>query len=1159
MKKLAVIFLIAIAAIKGYSQGNPKTDAELKIMFDVIRNETATGGNTKVRIANAYQALADSKISTKDAVILSGTDTYTGTVNGLTAYSQYDKWPVQFTNANTGASTVNLNSIGAIAIKKNGSSALVSGDINAGQFFWLVYDGTNFQLIGGGSNGGGGGVTSVSGTSNRVTSTGGTTPVLDISGSYVGQSSITTLGTIGTGTWQGTVLAGLYGGTGVANSGKTITLGGDLTTSGAFNTTFTVTGSNTIIFPNASITVARIDAAQTFTGVQTFSSAPVVPTGSPLAGGTNAASQAYADAAVTAASLPAFDATHDGYVANAGVAYKLLYSDGTWLAGGSAGTILKSAGATSKPIFSTATFSDSPGTAGKIMVSDGTNWITSTPTFPNASATTRKKIVSDGTNWVASTETWAVPGTSGNVLTSDGINWTSATPASAPSVASFAEALAGTNDTKIVSPLKNAYVNARVYNVKAYGALGDGKTVTDGAITTGTPNLTSATAAFVAGDVGKYIKVGGAGAAGVDLVTTIAAYVSATAVTLTANASTTVSSQEIIFGTDNTTFIQAAIQAAFDAGGGIVYFPYGRYLICGALQTSVGGQNPNAQLYIPASDATSATRTTITLLGEVKPNSLMSIGATGTLPTTGVILESTILGSGTRPRLIGCVPVTTSFSYTGVKCENLYLRVRSKTANAEISPTETAFGMLYAYSFDAESCVATTTSIPYNSTLPATSTVIGFEMPAQNNSGNVGNILSRCLVANFYKGFELYDHAVVFEGLVNSCVFGFALQYSPQPVKVFKSDGHNCKYNVVWENGAALSLCDFDMFTIENSADNTRWYYNTFDFYAASAATLAYGKVRYQSSVIGTQSGTGNTFGSVYFDYIQQTTRHLALGGLAYPHYGNTGNWDGADNSALLELGTFPNGELSWFVQSATQSGTANTVSIRSTHNYQNASNPRIFSENILTNGATNTGIVNYFIANAGTLAQFLSWTGTLINHKVTTQLRAGTATAGTAPLVFQSGTSLTTAVAGTMEFTTDDLFFTITTGAARKRLLMADATAGLTSGRVPFATTNGRLTDDAGLTYSGGILTLTGKTSFPASGSGAASWNAPHGTAPSSPVNGDFWSTTDSPFMRVNGATVTIVGVSAVNTVTPTAQNRTLTVNLNGTTYYITAKTTND
>lgn len=57
-------------------------------------------------------------------------------------------------------------------------------------------------------------VTSVTGTSNRITSTGGTTPVIDISASYVGQSSITTLGTITTGLWNGSVIPSNYGGAG---------------------------------------------------------------------------------------------------------------------------------------------------------------------------------------------------------------------------------------------------------------------------------------------------------------------------------------------------------------------------------------------------------------------------------------------------------------------------------------------------------------------------------------------------------------------------------------------------------------------------------------------------------------------------------------------------------------------------------------------------------------------------------------------------------------------------------------------------------------------------------------------------------------------------------------------------------------------------------
>lgn len=64
-------------------------------------------------------------------------------------------------------------------------------------------------------------------------------------------SSLTTVGTIGTGVWHGSIIAGQYGGTGVANTGKTIMLGGNLTTSGAFPTTLTVTAATNVTLPTS--------------------------------------------------------------------------------------------------------------------------------------------------------------------------------------------------------------------------------------------------------------------------------------------------------------------------------------------------------------------------------------------------------------------------------------------------------------------------------------------------------------------------------------------------------------------------------------------------------------------------------------------------------------------------------------------------------------------------------------------------------------------------------------------------------------------------------------------------------------------------------------------------------------------------------------------
>ena len=113
------------------------------------------------------------------------------------------------------------------------------------------------------------------GTNNRISIS---ADAIDISSSYVGQATITTLGTIGTGTWQGSVIAGEYGGTGVANTGKTITLGGNLTTSGAHTTTLTTTANTTLTLPVtgtlATLAGTETLSSKTITGSSIGSSSP---------------------------------------------------------------------------------------------------------------------------------------------------------------------------------------------------------------------------------------------------------------------------------------------------------------------------------------------------------------------------------------------------------------------------------------------------------------------------------------------------------------------------------------------------------------------------------------------------------------------------------------------------------------------------------------------------------------------------------------------------------------------------------------------------------------------------------------------------------------------------------------------------------------------
>jgi len=79
---------------------------------------------------------------------VSGVDTITGLLApAITAYASGQSFFFVSAGANTGAVTMNLNSVGAKAITKEGATALVAGDIPSGALVHIVYDGTRFQLI----------------------------------------------------------------------------------------------------------------------------------------------------------------------------------------------------------------------------------------------------------------------------------------------------------------------------------------------------------------------------------------------------------------------------------------------------------------------------------------------------------------------------------------------------------------------------------------------------------------------------------------------------------------------------------------------------------------------------------------------------------------------------------------------------------------------------------------------------------------------------------------------------------------------------------------------------------------------------------------------------------------------------------------------------
>jgi hypothetical protein len=230
----------------------------------VLLKDQSTASENGIYVAVASGAGVASRAADADtsAEVTTGMFTFVseGTVNADSGF-------VLTTN-----DTITLGTTGLTFVQFSGAGQITAGD-------GLTKSGNTLNVVG---------------TAARITANADS---IDIASTYVGQSSITTLGTIGTGVWNGSVVAGQYGGTGVANTGKTITLGGNLTTSGAHATTLTTTGTTGVTLPTTG-TLSTLAGTETLTNKTLTSptlTAPVLgtpasgtltnATGLPLVGG----------------------------------------------------------------------------------------------------------------------------------------------------------------------------------------------------------------------------------------------------------------------------------------------------------------------------------------------------------------------------------------------------------------------------------------------------------------------------------------------------------------------------------------------------------------------------------------------------------------------------------------------------------------------------------------------------------------------------------------------------------------------------------------------------------------------------------------------------------------------------------------------------------
>ena len=120
-------------------------------------------------------------------ITVAGTaDAITGTITpSLTAYTTGGLFSFVVGSSNTTAVTLNIDGLGAKAVTRTGSVALVAGDMVTGQVVLVEYDGTRFQLLNGNSF-----------TNLRASGTLGVTGATTLS-STLGVTGLTTLGVTG--------------------------------------------------------------------------------------------------------------------------------------------------------------------------------------------------------------------------------------------------------------------------------------------------------------------------------------------------------------------------------------------------------------------------------------------------------------------------------------------------------------------------------------------------------------------------------------------------------------------------------------------------------------------------------------------------------------------------------------------------------------------------------------------------------------------------------------------------------------------------------------------------------------------------------------------------------------------------------------------------
>jgi hypothetical protein len=104
--------------------------------------------DTAIKAVQDTQAAHSADYAHQYAADSGSTDAYAITLDPApVAYITGQHFWFKANTANTGSASLNVNSLGAVPIKKDYNQDLDTGDIVVGQLVHVIYDGTNFQLL----------------------------------------------------------------------------------------------------------------------------------------------------------------------------------------------------------------------------------------------------------------------------------------------------------------------------------------------------------------------------------------------------------------------------------------------------------------------------------------------------------------------------------------------------------------------------------------------------------------------------------------------------------------------------------------------------------------------------------------------------------------------------------------------------------------------------------------------------------------------------------------------------------------------------------------------------------------------------------------------------------------------------------------------------